>query len=61
MTVEAFVDGANDALAQFQLLPASERTGENPELRMLLSKMPDAIGADVRKYIKVMDKRKACL
>ena len=58
-STENIVAAANTALAEFKLLPESERCKPNADIKMLLSKMPPAIGAEVAEYNKKIKKREA--
>ena len=58
-TVEKVVAASNKALAEFKLLPESERAESNAEIKMLLSKMPIAIEEQVAHYKMKIEKREA--
>ena len=58
-TVEKVVAASNKALAEFKLLPDSERAESNAEIKMLLSKMPIAIEEQVAHYKMKIEKREA--
>ena len=59
MTNEAVIDAANSLRADFELLPPSERRGDNALIRAMLDKMPSAIDDETAAYLKKLEKREA--
>ena len=59
-TVEAVVAASNTMLAEFNLLPENSpnRSEQNAEIKMLLTKMPPSIQFEVNKYKKKISTRR---
>ena len=58
-TVEDVIAMSDTMLAEYQLLPESERSEENAEIKMLLKKMPLFIESEVAEYKKKVAKKEA--
>ena len=58
-TVEDVIAASDTMLAEYQLLPESERSEQNAEIKMLLKKMPLSIESEVAEYKKKIKKKEA--
>ena len=58
-TVEDVIAASDTMLAEYHLLPESERSEQNAEIKMLLKKMPLSIEAEVAEYKKKINKKEA--